>query len=320
MAWRRASGADLRPLHAFLEGREPFAAGFIGKLLSQGRLLLPAALRGGVWVRGDHPSRVEAAVLGLPGGLWFPQLPRGEADIPGLAPVLEATCGSALAQRDRRPTSLIGPAKSVLAFGSAIGFESEWRVGYRLMYREAPGTRPSANGSHPWPTSGLGLDAGDGVLARRCGPADLEALFPLQRAYEEEEVVTPLHDFDPEGCRASLAKSLRDQVVAGLARQEPGREAGRETRREGRTELIAKAGTNARAFTMDQIGGVFVLPEARGRGFGRRLMLYLLGLTALEGRSSSLFVKASNAPALALYAGIGYEEIDDFLADYRSPR
>jgi hypothetical protein len=83
---------------------------------------------------------------------------------------------------------------------------------------------------------------------------------------------------------------------------------------------VGKAATNARAFTLDQIGGVFVEPEYRGRGIAGAMMAYLLGITAKEGRGASLFVKKDNKPALALYERLGFAPIDDFRASYYLPR
>ena len=79
---------------------------------------------------------------------------------------------------------------------------------------------------------------------------------------------------------------------------------------------MGKAGTNARGFRVDQIGGVYTLPARRGRGIAAALMAALLADILGQGRKPSLFVKPTNAAALALYRSLGFEDIGDFRADY----
>jgi ribosomal protein S18 acetylase RimI-like enzyme len=290
--WRRATQADLAALEVFLRGREVEAAGFIGRILREGRLRLPAAPQGGIWIREDGDARVVAALLGLPGGVWFPQLPSGAGDAEGLAAAFDAR-PTPLFSGPIRPTTVIGPAGSVRTFEACLRLVPDLSVPYRLMSRGPFAARAETRNNY------------EDMVVERCGLEALEALYPLQKAYEEEEVLTPLHVFDAEGCRAFLARSLREQLVFAMGR-EPG-------------VFVGKAGTNARAFTLDQIGGVYVLPELRGRGLGRALMETLLAFMGRDGRASSLFVKKTNAAALGLYRGLGYDTGDDFLADYLKP-
>ena len=84
------------------------------------------------------------------------------------------------------------------------------------------------------------------------------ALYPLQRDYELEEVLIEPGHFDPQTCLANLRSTLRRQIVI-LAEQD------------GRP--VSKAGTNARGFDADQIGGVFTVEGQRGRGLARRVMV-----------------------------------------------
>jgi len=136
---------------------------------------------------------------------------------------------------------------------------------------------------------------------RRARPEDLGALYPLQEAYEREEVLTPIHEFNAAASRAALARSLELQLV--YVAVEDGR-------------IVAKAGTNARGFGVDQIGGVYTIPERRGRGLATALMAALLGEIRRAGRCVALFVKPGNAAALALYRALAFREIGDYRADY----
>lgn len=64
-----------------------------------------------------------------------------------------------------------------------------------------------------------------------------------------------------------------------------------------------------------------VVPEARRRGLGRRLMEALWEkLMALGDESLTLEVRASNAPAIALYEGLGFAQVGRRPRYYEKPR
>ncbi|MFZ4617755.1 MAG: GNAT family N-acetyltransferase [Rectinemataceae bacterium] len=297
--WVKAGARDLPQLERFLRSRETYAASFIAKLLWKGKLSLPLDARAGVWIRagtaGEDP--VEAAILGLAGGAFYPQLPSADADLPGLARLLEPVFRGILGVAGNPPATVTGPARSVAAFEAAFRLSPAWKVDYRLM--ALPASRSVAP-EHPHPGT-IGT-----LRVERAGPGDLEALVPLQKAYEIEEVIIPLHVFDAEASRAWLSRMLRTEFIAKALRDG----------QRGAVEILGKAGTNARAFTIDQIGGVFVRPEIRGRGIARGMMDFLIARLGAEGRGTALFVKKGNAAALALYRGLGYATIDDYRADY----
>jgi len=296
-AWRRAARPELPGLAAFLSAREERCAGFAGRLLRGGELRLPAPIRGGVWLAGSPGGGITGALLCHPSGLAFPLLPKQEeAD-----PLLARELARLYAARIWRAASATGLSRDVERLEALAGLPAIVKVGYILMC--LPAARMPLCSAGAAPISGPPSDPGGPAFSvRRAGPADLEALLPLQEAYEREEVLTPIHDFNPAACRAALARSLELQLVY-LAEDSSGRP-------------LAKAATNARGFRVDQIGGVFTLPERRGRGAARALMAALLAEIGRAGRSASLFVKPGNAPALGLYRGLGFEEIGEYRADY----
>ncbi len=294
LAWRRAVGADLAGLAAFLEPAEESRAGFSGRLMRDGRLALPPILRGAVWL-ADRPGSggIGGALLCHPSRLAFPALPEDAA----------ADMDLALASGSWRPAQAIGLSRDVSRYASALGLEAKARVDYRIMARDPgrgtagpAGSAPPA-GARPRPA----VAPAPGTAMRRALDSDLEALMPLQEAYEREEVLTPIHSFDERACRASLRRALDRQIV--MVACEGGR-------------IVAKAATNARGLRVDQVGGVYTIPERRGRGVARALVSALLAEIELSGRSASLFVKPHNAPAMSLYRGLGFEELDDFRAEY----
>lgn len=288
-SWRRADKADVPALTAFLAAREERCAGFTGRLARDGELRLPPILRGSVWITSPSapgaaaqgaPGAVAGALLCHPSRLAFPVLTR-DAD-----PDREL----ALAAGSWRAASAIGLASDVSRYEAAFRLEARAAVDYRLMARPEGGRDAAAITPTP-----------RGATLRRAGPSDLAALLPLQEAYEREEVLTPIHRFNAAACGASLARSLERQIVV-LAE-------------EGGT-VVAKAGTNARGLAVDQVGGVYTLPSRRGRGLAAALVAFLLAEIEGSGRRASLFVKPLNAPALSLYRGLGFVELDDFRASY----
>lgn len=304
-AWRRAGRADIPALSAFLSEREERCAGFSGRLLREApgggaELRLPTPLRGGVWIA--VPSGAAAAVDSIagallchPSGLAFPLLPGRGADA-GEDP-LGRELARLSAARVWRAASAAGPADDVERLEEIAGLEPLVRVGYETMRLGAAAVAGFAQ---------RGASEAGAFAVRRAGPPDLDLLFPLQEAYEREEVLTPIHEFNPAACRAALARSLELQLVF-VAEEIPAR---------GPRRAVAKAQTNARGFRVDQVGGVFTLPERRGRGAAAALMAVLLAEIGRAGRGASLFVKPGNAPALALYRGLGFEGIGAYRADY----
>jgi predicted GNAT family acetyltransferase len=143
--------------------------------------------------------------------------------------------------------------------------------------------------------------AGPDMRVRRAGPADAKALLPLQEAYEKEEVLIDPAHFNAGQCMKSLALSLREEILYVLERG-------------GRP--VAKAGTNARGFGVDQIGGVYTLPADRGKGFARIVMVALLREVFREKSGACLFVKKKNRPAIQLYNGLGFQPLDEYAISY----
>jgi Predicted acetyltransferase len=299
--WRRATRADLSALAAFLREGEERRVGFSGRLLRRTqagdaetglRFRLPSPLRGAVWLAdrdGSEPQGLAGAVLCHPSGLVYPIFPDGRGGDAFLA----------LLASSFAPASAIGMAEDVSRYESALCLKPRASVAYRLMGRRASHVSTNLHIAQPASTPGLSV--------RRAAVSDLEALLPLQEAYEIEEVLTPIHSFNAAACRASLERSLQRNLVF-LAEERPAAGAC--------PVVVGKAGTNARGFEVDQVGGVFTVPERRGRGVALSLMLALLSAIESEGRRASLFVKPSNAAARRLYGNLGFEELGDYHADY----
>ena len=80
--------------------------------------------------------------------------------------------------------------------------------------------------------------------------------------------------------------------------------------------LVAVAGVHVYSPTWGAaaLGNVATLPAARGQGHGRLVCLALCRLLAADGISTiSLNVRADNNVALAVYAGLGFTKVADYL-------
>ena len=69
-----------------------------------------------------------------------------------------------------------------------------------------------------------------------------------------------------------------------------------------------------------QITNIAVDPEYRRQGLGREIVSALIGYAEENGIASiSLEVRASNAPAVALYSSLGFEIVGERRNFYRAP-
>jgi ribosomal protein S18 acetylase RimI-like enzyme len=139
------------------------------------------------------------------------------------------------------------------------------------------------------------------LILRRPGPQDVDGLFPLQAAYEQEEVLPQGATFYPAASRLALEQMIRQEYV--LAAFLGGR-------------LVGKINTNATSFSRCQIGGVYVLPACRGQGIAARMTAHLARELLTRGKGLSLFVKKQNLPAQAVYRRTGFQTSGNYRIVY----
>lgn len=179
---------------------------------------------------------------------------------------------------------------------------------------------PALSGQQIVGLSGDAAQIGWLIEALRLGPADfrmnhVEPLFHLDLARlpeGDENLRTPVVDDQPligAWFRTYLVEtglgldgpSVEDRaaraVAGGLIRflEEDGRP-------------VAMAAINARAGKSVQIGGVFVPPEARNRGLGRRVTRAVLS-EARESGATDAFLFSNNDAASRAYRSIGFGQI-----------
>ncbi|MCL2809504.1 MAG: GNAT family N-acetyltransferase [Treponema sp.] len=130
---------------------------------------------------------------------------------------------------------------------------------------------------------------------------DLDALSPLQAAYEQEEVL-------PQGSVFSYAASRINitNIVAG----------GKILAASCNGKLVGKINVSAVSFKRYLVGGVYVHPDYRGFGIGRKMAHEFISTLINEGRGVTLFVKKDNIPAKKLYAGLGFTVRGDYRITY----
>jgi len=140
-----------------------------------------------------------------------------------------------------------------------------------------------------------------GITFRKPHSSDIDALAALQAAYEQEEVLPTASEFNAAASRLNIERIFKKEqlYVAEL---------------NGR--LIGKINTNAATFTRYQVGGVYVLPEYRGRGIARRMAGEFITDLVAQGRGVSLFVKKTNTAARRMYQRIGFEVLGDYRINY----
>ncbi|WP_304222469.1 GNAT family N-acetyltransferase [Gracilinema caldarium] len=129
----------------------------------------------------------------------------------------------------------------------------------------------------------------------------LEALYQLQAAYEQEEVIPSHGSFSEKHCRQGVERILREELlVYGEYQGLP----------------AAKANTNAASYRYRQIGGVYVRPDLRGLGIGTYVVAALVERIQQTGAAVSLFVKKRNQSAIKVYEKLGFKTIGEYRISY----
>ncbi len=288
MAWRMGARRDLSSLRNFLSQREWQCAVFASRM----RDMAPYS-----WVNGESFTLMinEEKLQGMPTILEALMLTRSGLVLPILYEKRSCTLdhNSRLKpffhRYSRRLHSIMGLKSSVIKIENLFENDIRAKVDYFLMTLDLKRTQLSPNLAPP------------SVEVRTADLADADALYDIQRQYELEEVFLNPDHFDERRCRSLLRKSLKKQVIY-LA--------------EEKGVPIAKAGTNARGFLVDQIGGVFTLPSRRRERIGTLCMEALLKDIRQTKKMATLFVKQDNPAALALYHHLGFTTRTHFRITY----
>ncbi len=292
--WIRAKPTDERRIREFLEPRESWACACSGKLRSvSGAFILPHLGRGALYLLVDKASAaLRSVVLFTSTGTVLPVFEDQQAPSEGSAPRML----DSLLQKLRtapifvlwKPEAAIGLSSHVALLERAFGWNPSLRIAYDMMALESGAPPPV---SEPLP----------GLVIREASAADLEALMPLAMAYDQDEVLTPLHQFNYDACKAGQVRSLsRYRVFVAVLGG----------------HIVGRAQTNATGYAWEQLGGIYVEPEKRGLGIASIVVGALVSKILEAGKRPCLFVKKSNAPARRVYEKLGFSVLDDFSVDY----
>ncbi|GAA1991751.1 GNAT family N-acetyltransferase [Amycolatopsis minnesotensis] len=188
-------------------------------------------------------------------------------------------------RRQRACSSLVGPAEQVMALWDEL--VTEWGPA-----REVRGDQPL-----------LAIDALPSVapdpLVRQVRPDEINRYLPAAIAMFIEEVgVDPRAGDGGVSYRARVA-----ELIAG----------GRAFARFEGDRVVFKAEIGALSTTVGQIQGVWVHPDRRGHGLGTAgTAAVVTRLVRGMGRTASLYVNSFNAPALASYRKIGFDQVGQY--------
>ena len=123
-------------------------------------------------------------------------------------------------------------------------------------------------------------------------PDDAPLLLPLQIQYEIEEIGASRDQIEDRKVLSVLTKKIRRGEISALYHG---------------NIPVAIAGVNARFESCCQIGSVYVLPEFRGKGYGKAIVSYHVGRLLKRYDRIVLFVHETNIPALHIYERLGFE-------------
>jgi len=168
---------------------------------------------------------------------------------------------------------------------SKNGWKAKEIIDYELMALDSP------------PKKGKNLSDYSNLVLRTPVMTDIDAMAPLQAGYEKEEVLPKGSTFSPAASRVNLFNIIAKGQA--LAAEIDGR-------------LIGKINVSGVSFTRYQIGGVYVHPDFRGKGIGRRMAYEFISSLISEGRGVTLFVRKTNTSARRLYSGLGFTVINDY--------
>lgn len=263
---------------AFLNGKEPESVSAYAKFLEKTERK--------TWV-----LRKKSAVVGvivISGGAFYPVFGDWEkSDRENISPFFE----KALLKKPLR--AIQGAAKDVELleqYMAEYGFFPSERTLYDFMSLDR------------FPPENTDFAGPAGLILRQPGASDMDALFQLQSAYEREEVLLKTAAFNPSLCRMILEHIIsHEQIMVA----------------EFQGALVGKINTSASTPDMFRIGGVYVLPAYRKQGIATKMTaLFTRSLLDAGKRLVGLFVKKSNAQALAVYSRVGFETLADYRISY----
>ncbi|GHU58195.1 hypothetical protein FACS189444_1480 [Spirochaetia bacterium] len=278
--WQKQRKDEGPEIEAFLKAREPRCVAACARYLHSPSAKKPAHEH--LWTLRDRGGTLSALLIHSRRSL----LPvfNGNSHIP-LPRFLNRFLGKMpihAVQGLRTEVELLTNAMDLLGYSAAEDID------YDLMALDRePVTAPNAGPGE--------------LILRRPGIMDIGNLYPLQAAYEQEEVLPRGVSFNPVSCRLTLEHIIaRERILAA----------------ELDGVIVGKVNTNAASFSCSQIGGIYVHPAYRGRGIATAMIAAFARDLIRDGRGITLFVKKRNAAARAIYRRVGFAATGDYRISY----
>ncbi len=292
MKWQRVTQHNFSELLRFVLTYEHLCVNFTSRILVRNRPELPSPREAALFFAVDDKSLsdkqpiIRAAVLVTSKGLLIPVHEESiKFSYEQLKPVLDE-----IYRYVRKIYCVIGIEYTVKQYEPLLKSPIDVRRSHYLMVR-------------PKKRKLLPISLSVNIDIHTLSEKQVKYIFPLEKAYQYEEVVVHPERFNPSAYFLHFRKAAKTQKILYATI--------------GNTP-ISKAGTNAIGIHYTQIGGVFTLPEYRGRGIARALMYRLVEEIENSGRSAVLFVRTDNRSAIQLYRRLNFDIVGRYQISYTS--
>lgn len=136
----------------------------------------------------------------------------------------------------------------------------------------------------------------------QCGIQNANELFPLQLAYQIEEVLMPNQKPNIPLVRMAFEKQLKEQWIFGVKNKE--------------NTFVSKANTNAIGKNYAQIGGVYTAAVYRNLGLAKVSVGAVIDFIQSKNKTPVLFVREKNLSARSVYKKLGFVQIGFYSITY----
>ena len=135
------------------------------------------------------------------------------------------------------------------------------------------------------------------LSVEKCTEKDAERVFPLQVAFEKEEVVFDSELFDEDRCLAKFENFVEaGAVFVGKIKNTP----------------LCKLTVSAEGKNCVLLGGVYTLPKYRNCGLAKALLNGVTQQFAARAKKCTLFVRTQNLAAIKVYEKTGFKKFCNF--------